>query len=211
MDYRSQQQKHDHLHGVPETTFNPDFALYRIKPQIQTCVVDSSATYPSLHHSPNMNTIFSIYRDPSNKMKGIINIYNDQEPYDLKQEPIKINTRVFYSTGAIDRRSDKDQLNLKFAIFGVSDHNSINQLVKVAMDENSCFKHIVSDEKYKDKLLKCIIVSDDLVLTLRPFAAFIHDASTLKRKHEVKWNNSLPVEVRQLNNYGSTTSYSTTD
>ena len=87
----------------------------------------------------------------------------------------------------------------------------MNKLVKVAVDKDNRFSHIVSDEKYKEWLLKCIIVSDDLVLTLRPHAAFIHDASTLERKHEVQWEDVLPFKNNGLAYYGSTTSHSSMD
>ena len=68
-------------------------------------------------------------------------------------------------------------------------------LVKISVDENSSLTHIISEEVYEEILLKCIIVSDDLVLTLRQNAGFIHDASTLERKYEVKWNDVFPVHV----------------
>ena len=64
--------------------------------------------------------IFNIYKDPNDKFKTLIAIYNDKEPYHAKQD-IKIDFQVYYSTAAVDRRSDKDQKNNMLAIFGLSD------------------------------------------------------------------------------------------
>ena len=65
IDLYTEKQKHDNLHGVSQTTFNSNFSLYRIPQEIHTCVTQSDATFPSLHHLPNMKIIVSIYPDPS--------------------------------------------------------------------------------------------------------------------------------------------------
>ena len=115
---------------------------------------------------------------------------------------------MHYSTGANDRRSDNDQQENRFGIFGLSDAKKTNKLIKISVDKEGILSELLSDE-FTELLLQVVIVSDEIVLTLRPDAVFIHDASTLKRKHEVKYNDVLKgAEVSRLSYYGSSTSHS---
>ena len=115
-----------------------------------------------------MQLIFNIYKDPNDRFKILIAIYNDKEPYDAKTE-IKIDLRVSYATAAVDRRSDQDQKNNMYAIFGLSDHDKSNKLVRVQMSKDGSITHSLSDEKFTNilLLLKCFIVSDYRLITFR--------------------------------------------
>jgi hypothetical protein len=104
------------------------------------------------------------------------------------------------------------------SIFALNDDDENNVLVKFSLDENDVVEHIVSDDDFKGKkgkvderLFKCIVVSNSRILTFRSQSAFIHDVSSLCRLHEVQYNKFLPVEVEQLQKFGITSSFSTTD
>ena len=57
-------------------------------------------------------------------------------------------------------------------------------------------------------LVKCIIVSDDLLVTFLKEAAYIRSIATLERTHEIKWSEVLPIKVTTLSTYGVTSSHS---
>ena len=81
-------------------------------------------------------------------------------------------------------------------------------MIKVSVDKEGVLSELLSDVS-TELFLSCIIVSDEIVLTLRPVATYIHDASTLAIKHEVKYNDILKgAEVARLSYYGPTTSHS---
>ena len=81
-------------------------------------------------------------------------------------------------------------------------------MIKVSVDKEGVLSELVGDER-TELFLSCIIVTDEIVLTLRPEATYIHDASTLAVKHEVKYNDILKgAEVARLSYYGPTTSHS---
>ena len=137
-------------------------------------------TAPSLHHCANMKLIFNIHKDPEDGNKTKLTVYCDEQPYKVKQE-IKIDFEIYHATCATDRRSDNDQNQSKIAVFGFNTHPNAysNSLVKIKLDENNNLDHFLSDEKFDTMLLKCIIVSDTRLLSIRPKAAYIHDMSNL--------------------------------
>ena len=96
----------------------------------------------------------------------------------MKQE-LKIDFEIYYATCATDRRSDNDQNQNKIAVFGFNALDDSNKLVKIKLDENNNLDHFLSDEKFDTLLLKCIIVSDTRLLSIRPEAAYIHGMSNL--------------------------------
>ena len=77
------------------------------------------------------------------------------------------------------------------------------------MDEERILNPITSDE-CKEKLLRCVIVSDTRFLTYRVDAVYIHDISDLRKIHVVKWADVLPVDA-ELSPFGITTSHSSMD
>ena len=115
---------------------------------------------------------------------------------------------MHYSTGAYDRRVDSAKSDNRFAIFGLSDAKKTNKLIRVSVDKEGILSELLSDE-FRELLLSIVIVSDEVVLTLRPNETYIHNASTLACKHKVEYNDILKgPEVSRLSYYGSTVSHS---
>ena len=125
-----------------------------------------------------MKLIFNIYKDPEDTNKAKITVYYDEQPHKVKQE-LKIDFNIYHATCATDRRSDTDQSQNKIAVFGFNAFDNSNKLFKIKLDENNNLVHFLSDEKFDTKLLKCIIVSETRLLSIRPKAAYIHDMSNL--------------------------------
>jgi hypothetical protein len=126
-----------------------------------------------------MKLILYIHRDPEDRNKTKLTVYCDEQPYKVKQE-IKIDFEIHHATCATDRRSDNNRSQNKIAVFGFNapvDYS--NSLVKIKLDENNNLDHLLSDEKFDALLLKCIIVSNIRLLSIRPEAAYIHDMSNL--------------------------------
>jgi hypothetical protein len=87
----------------------------------------------------------------------------------VKQE-IKIDFGIYHATCATDRRSDNDQSQNRIAVFGFNANLNeySNKLVKIELDDNNDLTCFVSDEAFDTMLLKCMIVSDTLLLSFRP-------------------------------------------
>jgi hypothetical protein len=152
---------------VTQTTFNKKIGLYSSPQTIVSSVPMGDPTRPSLSHSTNMKLIFNIHRDTEDHKKTKITVYSDEQPYKVKQE-IKIDYKIYHATCATDRRSDTEQNQNKIAIFGFNAFDDSNKLFKIKLNENNNLEHFLSDEKFDAKLLKCIIVSDTRLISVRP-------------------------------------------
>ena len=99
----------------------------------------------------------------------------------------------------------------KIAVFGLNAIDMSNKLVKIELDENNRIKHSASEEVLALHLLKCLIVSDTVLISFRPDSTCIHDMSNLKLMNLIHWNDLLPVKVFALSNHSINSSFDTTD
>ena len=106
IDLRNHEHKSDDLQGKSSNTMNENSGFIISKPHIVSCTSrENIVTLVSLTHHPMLNSIILIMKNPQDRSKTLIRIFNDKRPYDKKQEII-YDIESYYSISSIDRRSN---------------------------------------------------------------------------------------------------------
>ena len=95
-----------------------------------------------------------------------------------------------------DRRSQSEQDTNKFMVLGLTAYNGRdNKLAKLYFDSKTYSRKQLAGELVGDELCRCHTVRDNLVVAFHKQSARLYD-DDLVCKHQVQWNDSLPVQVK---------------
>ena len=87
-DTRSDKRRQADEKGLPSASLNESLTPYQIRPTIQTCEVMGTVTEPTIWHAEHLRLIVMAYRDPKDRKKTLIKMYDDSGPFDLKDQAL---------------------------------------------------------------------------------------------------------------------------
>ena len=110
-----------------------------------------------------------------------------------------IRDSSYWATVSSDRRSQSDQDTNRFIVLGLSDTVNANKLAKLYFEGDTCKSDATySADLIKENLCRCHTIRDNLVVAFHKESARLYDENMVC-KHQVQWDDQLPVQVRLLN------------
>ena len=175
--------------GVLNTTLDKNLNLFITRPKIAYCCQMGERTYPSIWHLKSLKTIIFIFLNPKNDDQTILKFYDDQAPYNLKQEKV-IEFPTIYATFSHDCRSIIEQSSNKILFIGLN-HPQGHIITKLQFeDDNSCKEEVIESEVNEERLFRCHTIENNRVLAFHNQHLIFYDAD-LKSLGKANWSREL--------------------
>ena len=136
---------------MPHNSLDTQLQPFAIRPKIQYCIEMGYPTDPSVYHSDVMQFIMLIYKNPKDSNETIIKFFDDQAPYNLRQQKV-VEYFTYWAIVSYDYRSLMEQNSNKLLYVGLTYHtNRGNILIKLQFeDDNTCQEEVIESEEIEE-------------------------------------------------------------